>query len=222
MADGWLWEERRTTLHDGAAAAYRRGYLETVWPRLETEGARPLGLFNGLIGAPATAFLAVTGYPSYASYRELQDRGVPREPSLTELIHDERIRLLTDCGVRPKPALDPADRRAVYGVRSFVLRPERWDEFVRDSAEGIWPRIESQGAAILGMFREIAATYPTDALLLTGYNGPAHWEATRGLEYARPEYISAEEWARAVELSRARAGLVLRSHVTLMTAHWPA
>ncbi len=222
MAGSWLWEERRTTLHDGAAAAYRRGYIELVWPRLAAEGARPLALFNGLIGAPATAFLSVTGYAGWDAYQELQRCDLPREASLMDLIHHEQVRVLEDCGVRPRAALDPADRRAVYGVRSFVLRPENWDEFVRDSAEGVWPRIESQGAAILGMFREIAATTPTDALLLTGYNGPAHWEATRGLEYARPADISAESWERAVELSRARAGLVLRSHVTLMTAHWPA
>jgi len=221
-ADGWFWEVRRTSVNDGAAPAYRRGYLETVWPRLESAGARPLALFNGLIGAPVTAFLSVTGYPSFESYLAVQATAAPRDPALAALIHDESVRLMADCGERPRATLDPADRRAVYGVRSFVLPPESWDEFVHDSAAGVWPRIESQGACILGMFKDVGATTPTDALLLTGYNGPAHWEATRGLEYARPDSISADEWARAVELSRARAGLVLRSSVTLMSAHWPA
>lgn len=221
MADGWLWEERRTFLHDGAAANYRALYLKSIWPWLAARGARPLLLANGLIGAPATAFIAMTGYPDFATYTRIQEEFASAMPERADLIHEERVRLLRDCGERPRREPHVGDRRAVYGVRSFVIRARDWPEFVRLSVEGVWRRIETQDARILGMFRDIAATEPLDVLLLTGYHGPAHWEATRGFDYPPPPGYPTDEWQRAVELSRARARLLLRSSVTLMQAHWP-
>lgn len=220
-SDELLWEERRTTLRDGAAAAYCSLYLRTVWPGLQELGGRPLGLFNGLIGTPMTEFVAITGYRSVDDYAQAQRAGGPTVPGRAELVHSERVRLLRDCGVRPKAVTPVNDRRPVYGVRSFSIAPADWAEFVRLSAEGVWPRIESQGARILGMFRDLAATEPLDVLLLTGYHGPANWEAARGLNYPRPEDFPEDRWQRAIELSRARASLVIRSHVALMQAHWP-
>ena len=106
-------------------------------------------------------------------------------------------------------------------MRHFFVAEHDWPEFVETSSAGVWPRIESQGACILGMFRDLAAVEPLDVLLLTGYDGPAHWEATRGLEYSRPEGFTEEAWRRTGELARRRPALVQSSHVWLMRAHWP-
>jgi len=232
-----IWEERWTTLQPRAFAAYRTHCLDRIWPLLVANGATPLGLFNALIGASAEEALSVTGYQSLDHYAAVQaDLSAARPRLLDEAVRGaalaefgalerrvsgERVRLLRDCGVRPKPEPAIADRKPIYGVRHFFVAEHDWPEFVETSSAGVWPRIESQGACILGMFRDLAAVEPLDVLLLTGYDGPAHWEATRGLEYSRPEGFTEEAWRRTGELARRRPALVQSSHVWLMRAHWP-
>lgn len=232
-----IWEERWTTLRPRSFAGYRALYLGHIWPLLAANGATPLGLFNALIGAPAEEALSVTGYQSLEHYAAMQaDLGAARPRLIEEAVRgealaefraleqhvaSERVRLVRDCGVRPKQETPIADRKPVYGVRHFSVAERDWPEFVETSAAGVWPRIESQGACILGMFRDLAAVEPLAVLLLTGYDGPAHWEATRGLEYARPAEFTEEAWQRTGELARRRPTLVRRSHVWLMRAHWP-
>jgi hypothetical protein len=59
-----------------------------------------------------------------------------------------------------------------------------------------------------------------EAVLLTGYHGPAHWQETRATSetFARlPDDLRVpDEQARS-----GRGALTLRSYVWLMTAHWP-
>ena len=122
--------------------------------------------------------------------------------------------------MRPKPETPERDRRAVYGMRRFWIQPGDWREFVRHSAEGIWPRIESQDACILGLFRDAAVTEPLECVLLTGYHGAAHWEETRATSEAFQrlpgDLRGTDEQART-----GRNAMTLRSYVCLMTAHWP-
>jgi hypothetical protein len=59
-----------------------------------------------------------------------------------------------------------------------------------------------------------------EAVLVTGYHGPAHWQETRGHGESSPDIAEAvrEGSRRALE---GRGAMTLRSYVCLMTAHWP-
>ena len=118
---------------------------------------------------------------------------------------------------RPKEAVPPEDRRTVYGYRRFFVRPADLDEFVHCSQDGIWPRIEAQGACILGLWATLAATDPLEVVLLTGYHGPAHWEETRDNREIPPN-IDPQVWETSRELGARRRQLAIRSWVCLMRA----
>ncbi|MGH2587859.1 MAG: hypothetical protein ACRDJE_23310 [Dehalococcoidia bacterium] len=225
------YEERRVVLQPGALPAYRRLVHEALWPALAEAGARPLCLLSGLIGAPVAETYLFTGFPDAEAWVRAQpllggtDPEAGRVEALGEqrasLIVEERARLLVDCGVRPKAETPLGDRRAVYGLRRFWIRPADWPAFVRQSSEGIWPRIETQDACILGMFRDAAITDPLEAVLITGYHSPAHWQETRGHGETAPTVSEAlREGSRRAGTDR--NALTLRSYVYLMTAHWPA
>jgi hypothetical protein len=225
-----VFEQRRVILNRGAFPAYRRYVHETLWPSLSGAGARPLCVLSGLIGAPNNETYLFTGFADLAAWQRAQPIIAGTSPDdggsaasydvRQELIAKEQARLLVDSGVRPKASITSDDRRSVYGMRRFWIRPTDWPEFVRHSAEGVWPRIEAQGACILGLFRDAAVTEPMEAVLLTGYHGPAHWEETRshGESTAGISAAISEGSRRALE---GRGAMTLRSYVCLMTAHWP-
>jgi hypothetical protein len=235
--DHTLYEERHVVLRRGALPDYRRLMLEEVWPALTALGARPLCLLSGLIGLPAEETYGFTGYRDAAAWQRLQrdpagpppagvegDAWASLQDALArraELVVSERTRLLLPAPQRPKPQTPPDDRRRVYGLRRFFIHPRDWPEFVRLSNEGVWVRIEAQDARILGLFRDAATTDPLEVTLITGYHGPAHWEATR-LWNERPADFPQELWESGRRAAAARAALTLNTFVCLMTAHWPA
>lgn len=225
-----IYEERRVILQRGAFPAYRHLVLETLWPALAAAGARPLCLLNGLIGAGAEETYSFTGFTDAEAWLRAQpvisgltpEDGASSGPlrARAALIAQERVRLLLPTDVRPKAETPPGDRRAIYGMRRFTIAPSDWPDFVRHSAEGVWPRIEAQDARILGLFRDAATTEPLEATLLTGYHDPAHWQATR----RGTAQVAALDPALREAGERAAAGrgdLTIRSAVRLMTAHWP-
>jgi len=224
-----LYEERRVIVRRGGFREYRELVHGTLWPALEAAGARPLCLLSGLIGAPADETYLFTGFPDADAWLRGQrlitgpspDDGASdaEHDRRAELVVEERARLLVDSGVRPKAETPASDRRAVYGMRRFWIRPGDWPAFVQHSATGIWPRIESQDARILGLFRDAAVTEPLECVLLTGYHGPAHWEETRATSEAFQrlpgDLRGGDEQARG-----GRNAMTLRSYVWLMSAHW--
>lgn len=225
-----VYEERRVVVTRGSLGAYRRMVLESVWPALVAAGARPLCLLSGLIGARAEETFLFTGFADLAAWQQAQARitGVDMDARAdgsavrerVNLIEEEQVRLLLPSDVRPKAETPTADRRAVYGMRRFTVTPADWHTFVQHSAGGIWPRIESQGAAILGLFRDAATTDPLDVTLLTGYHGPAHWESTRvGSEAMNALPTTLREGD--TQARTGRGAMTLRSYVRLMSAHWP-
>src|SRR5205085_5663829 len=100
-------------------------------------------------------------------------------------------------------------------MRRFTIRAKDWPDFLRHSADGVWVRIESQDARILGLFRDAAGTDPLEVTLLTGYHGPAHWEETRATRQ-RPAEMSEGLWELGRRSGAARNAITLRSHVCLM------
>jgi hypothetical protein len=225
-----LYEQRRVIVRRGGFPAYRDFVHSALWPALAEAGARPLCLLNGLIGAPADETYLFTGFADADAWLRAQRllTGASPDDGATdalrerraELIVEESARPLVDSGVRPKAETPASDSRAVYGMRRFWIRPADWPAFVQHSAEGIWPRIETQGACILGLFRDAAVTEPLECVLLTGYHGPAHWEETRTtsevFQRLPGDLRAPDEQARG-----GRNALTLRSYVCLMTAHWP-
>ena len=105
----------------------------------------------------------------------------------------------------------------MYGYRGFFIRPADLDEFVHCSENGIWPRIETQGACILRLWATLAITDPLEVVLLTGCHGPAHWEETRDNKEIPPN-VDRLVWEASRELESRRRQLAIRSWVRLMRA----
>ena len=203
-----IFELRHTTLKSGVLAEYLAHNQQA--------GAAALGktlcVLSGLIGYPAEEIVRVTRYSGINDWQAAQ-AGVP-ESGLAKM---EEVRLMRAISSRPKPVVPPEDRRTVYGYRRFFIRPGDLDEFVHDSQDGIWPRIEAQGACILGLWAAVAATNPLEIVLLTGYHGPAHWEETRGAG-EKPENIDEQVWETSRRLRARRQEIAIRSWVCLMRA----
>jgi hypothetical protein len=108
----------------------------------------------------------------------------------------------------------------VYGMRRWWIRPQDWPEMNRLSFEGVWPALDAMGHYVLGEFRDAATTSPLELVNLAGYRDAAHWRATRNpgdpVHGVAPELVE-----RSRTLGRQRRGLVRRSYVCLMAAHWP-
>ncbi len=171
-----IYEERLTLTHAKSAEAYLEHVKNHRVPQVKKAGGEPLCILSGLIGDPANQYLQMTAFEDVSAWEAAQ-ANVP--PSPPDMIESETVRLLRPIASRPKPQIPQEDQRAVYGCRRFVIDPANLADFVDGSQNGIWPRIESQGACILGLWTTIATTQPMEILLLTGYHSPTHWEETR-------------------------------------------
>jgi|SRR5581483_124613 len=209
-----LYEERTINLKRGALGDYLKWHRGQAREAVHGAGGRVLCLMAGLIGSPATELLQVTGYPDFGAWEKSQS-DPPSPPD--GLVEGEEVRLLRAIAARPKPSLPAEDRRAVYGYRRFFTRTADLEEFAVCSGEGVWPRIEAQGACILGLWTTVAVTEPQEVVLLTGYHGPGHWEATRG-DLPMPEGFDKDLWEKGARLGARRNQLTLRSWVKLMRA----
>jgi hypothetical protein len=209
-----LYEERTTQVGQGAIAEYVRWHRQDHRGVVHDNGGRVLCMMSGLIGAPATEVLQVTRFPDFEAWERSQSVASAKR---AELVDSEEVRLLRAIAARPKEGLPDEDRRAVYGYRRFFTRASDLEEFAYCSGDGVWPRIEAQGACILGLWTTVASTEPQEVVLLTGYHGPAHWEETRG-NLPMPEGFDPELWERGRRLGARRNELTLKSWVKLLRA----
>ena len=205
-----LYEERRTTLRRGQLDAYTTHLRDVVNPGLD--GGEILCLLSAAIGDPVESVLQMTRFTDYNAWLQAQSAYTSDR---MELVASEEVRLLRSVSVRPKDVIEESDMRAFYGHRRFYIDPKDLDEFVHCSENGIWPRIESQGASILGLWTTMASTSPLEVTLLTGYHGPTHWEATR--QYGeKPEGMDDAMWEHSLGLHRRRSELPIKTWVRLM------
>lgn len=209
-----LFEERLTQVTAGSVPEFLRWNRQDHRAVVHENGGRVLCLMSPLIGAPATEILQVTQYPDFDAWQRVQTMPSPKRSALVE---GEDVRLLRAIAARPKASLPDQDRRAVYGYRRFFTRSADLEEFAHCSGDGVWPRIEAQGACILGLWTTVAGTDPQEVILLTGYHGPGHWEETRG-NLPMPEGFDPELWERGRALGARRGELTLRTWVKLMRA----
>ena len=205
-----LYEERRITLRRGQLDAYTEHLRDMVRPG--PGDGEILCLLNAAIGAPVESVLQMTRFADHDAWLAAQSAYTSDR---MELITDEEVRLLRSVSIRPKGVIPESDMRPFYGHRRFHIDPSDLDEFVHCSENGIWPRIESQGASILGLWATLASTSPLEVTLLTGYHGPAHWEATR--QYGgKPGSMDDATWEYSLSLHRRRSELPLKTWVRLM------
>lgn len=209
-----IYEQRQVSLRYGGLAAYTVYAKKQVWPDLNRQGARVLCLLNGFIGDPPEEVIQITRFPDLETWNGCQHTGATVEDGL---VVKEEVGLLKPIASRPKEFVPPEDRRAVYGFRRQLIRSSDVEEFANCSENGVWPRIESQGACILGLWSTLADTDPIEVILLTGYHGPGHWEETR-VTQPKPEGVDSALWQGDLELRKRREQITLKTWVNLMQA----
>ena len=205
-----FYEERRITLKRGQLDAHTDHLRDVVRPGLGD--GEILCLLSATIGDPVESVLQMTRFPDYDAWFQAQSAYTSDR---MELVANEEVRLLRSVSVRPKDVIEESDMRPFYGHRRFHIDPSDLDEFVHCSENGIWPRIESQGASILGLWATVASTSPLEVTLLTGYHGPTQWEETR--QYGdKPEGMDDATWEHSLSLHRRRSELPVNTWVRLM------
>lgn len=210
-----IYEERRVVARSKNADEYLAHIRKNVAPSLAQYGGQPLLYLSGLIGDPANEIVQITLFPDLVSWQQAQQNC---SPTSTMMVESEEVRLFRAVSSRPKPQIPAEDRRAVYGYRKFFIDPTDLDEFVHCSEQGIWPRIESHGACILGLWSPISCTNPMEVVIATGYHSPSHWEQTR-FGGKRPDGVSEELWEKERPLRERRVEITKKMYVRLMQAH---
>ena len=209
MENQEIYELKHTTLRSGVLDEY---LAQNRQAGAAAKDGKPLCVLAGLIGYPPEEIVQVTRYSGLDAWQRAQSN----VPDLG-LAEREEVRLMRSISSRPKEVVPPEDRRAVYGYRRFFIRPADLDECVHCAQDGIWPRIEAQGACILGLWATLATTDPLEVVLLTGYHGPAYWEETRDNKEIPPN-VDRQVWETSRELGSRRRKLAIRSWVCLMRA----
>ena len=210
-----IFEERRTLVAPERTDEYISVSRTEHWASIRASGGSVVCLLSGMIGNPQNEFVQITSWRSLYAWEKAQTNA--REDT-SGLYQSEEVRLLRPVASRPKPIIPEADRRPVYGFRRFIIEPSDLEEFVQCSEEGIWPRIESMGACILGLWTTRATTHPLEVVLATGYHSPTHWEQTR-YEGTRPLGVDRALWEDEEQLRRRRVEMTAKSWVCLMRAH---
>ena len=207
-------DERKSIVSYGSIDEYLTLCKNTIWPSLMASSGRVLCMLNGMIGNPTSHMLQMTAYQDLESWQTAQGAWSIERDSLLE---QESVRILRSVSSRPKDTIPHEDRRSVYGYRKFLISPIDLAEFVTCSEEGIWPRIEKMGASILGMWTPMASSSPLEVVLLTGYNGPAHWEETRFDSRTDEIDVDVDElWSREEALRKRRTQLTQETWVEMM------
>ncbi len=210
-----IFEERRTVVEPDKLDDYVNACHRQIWPLIRSSGGRVVCLLSGMIGNPQNELVQITSWRSLYAWEKAQP---DVRVDLPGIYRSEEVRMLRSISSRPKSVIPARDRRPVYGFRRFFIETQDVDEFVHCSEDGIWPRIESMGASILGMWTPTAMARPMEIVLATGYDSPAHWEQTR-YDGARPLGVNRELWENENELRRRRVEMTLKSWVCLMRAH---
>ncbi len=215
-----IYEERCIQLKGGVLDEYLDWAVHRLWPTLESKGADPVCLLNGLIGASSDELLWIIGFKDYSAWESCQwtIAGKAKSQKPRNWIASEAVNLMMPSPYRPVGPVAIDERRAVYGARRWWIHPEDWSEFNRLSHDGVWPAMDYMGHHVIGQFRHAATTSPLEVLNLAGYNDVAHWHATRS-----PEQHDVPDALRDLltALGRERNQLVQKSLVCLMRAHWP-
>ena len=158
---------------------------EEIWPTLERQGTRALGLWIVVMGG-AERILLMTRYDSLAHWQET--RNWDASGGKPQSTFSQRTRVVEDTAViamspltRLQPEGDaPESEPGIYTLRRFEVERGGVRRLVELSEEGWWPWVrEGQGIRPIGQWLSIISP-ETRVYMMSRYNNLAHWEATRG------------------------------------------
>lgn len=188
---------------------------EKLWPALEEQGARALGLWQRVAGG-AERVLQMTRYDSLARWQEIHhgdERGILQETLSERLkfVDDTDMIALSPLTRRQPEGNAPESEPGIYALRRFDVDRADIRRLVELSEEGWWPWVtKGQGIRPLGQWLSIVAP-EMRIYMLARYNDLAHWEATRG---PGPEPADPEMYAL---WNKGRAELRERTEMTRQT-----
>ena len=158
---------------------------EKIWPALESQGGRALGLWVVVIGGAERIFL-MTRYDSLAHWQETRNWGASggelqnAAAERARLVQDTDLNALRPLTQRQPEGDAPEVEPGIYTVRTFDVERANIDRLVDLSENGWWPWVEKdQGIRPVGQWLSIIAP-ETRIYMMSRYNDLAHWEATRG------------------------------------------
>jgi len=208
-----IFEERKTTLKQGAFREYLRLRREQIWPEiLSNHGADVICLLSGLIGKTTQELIEVLRFPDFSTWRESQNTLVGQ---CHDLVEDETVRLLRQITPRPVESQPDEEARPIYVYRQFFVRPADVEKFADLSLNGVWQRYDAHETNILGLWTPISNTETQEINLITGYHSLAHWEESR-VGQAKPDNISREIWDRGGEAVLRRHEITLYTRAVMM------
>jgi hypothetical protein len=194
---------------------------EEIWPALERQGTRALGLWVVVMGG-TERILLMTQYDSLAHWQEIQSwnssviRSQSTSSELTSIAQDTAV-----IALRPLTKLQPEGNApetdpGIYTLRRFEVERENIERLVELSEKGWWPWVrKGQGIRPIGQWLSIIAP-ETMVYMISRYNDLAHWEATRGSgpEPSDPEMHAI--WDKGRTALRERTVLTRRTDVRIL------
>ena len=194
---------------------------EEIWPALENQGARALGLWVVVMGG-TERLLLMTRYDSLAHWQETRNWDTcGGKPQST---FSERIRFVQDTALialspltQLQPEGDaPETEPGIYTLRRFEVERENIGRLVELSERGWWPWVrKGQGIRPVGQWLSIISP-ETRIYMMSRYNNLAHWEATRvpGPEPSDPEMH--EIWEKGRTALRERTAIIRQTDVRIL------
>jgi hypothetical protein len=131
----------------------------------------------------------------------------------------------TPAGAAPHPVRNEAARPGaeIVTLRYFKIKKGTFDQFLKASAEGVWPYFEKIGSRIIGMWQVIPAEGVEGAsklspdfdevYLMTRYASLEHWAATRDAEGLGG---NGPDWEKCRQALAVRNSLTLSTKVTFL------
>ena len=190
---------------------------QRIWPDLEKNGARPIGLWSVVLGGPER-ILAMTRYDSLAQWQETRNWQRPSDDSSGRdaLVKDTNVIALRLLTRRYPTKDDTSDNPGIYTVRTFEVRDNDVDRLVYLSEERWWHWAET-GLRHMPLGQWISIIAPERRIyMMTRYDDMAHWEQTRD---ASPEPSDPELkriWADGYAAVRERSRMCLSTNVKIL------
>ena len=193
---------------------------ENIWPKIEKEGAKVIGLWVVVMGGPERILL-LTRYDSLAHWEETRgwSKSVLMSPAggRAALVKDTGMIALSAVSKREPTNFYTGDNPGIYTMRTFDVRANDVDRLV-DLSENYWwlwaePQLRHYP---IGQFLSTIAPEQNRIYMITRYDDMAHWENTRG-PVPEPEDPELRKiWADAYRAVRERRQMVLGTQLKVL------
>ncbi|MQG50648.1 MAG: hypothetical protein FI695_01535 [SAR202 cluster bacterium] len=212
-----IFEETKFDIKSNKADLFLDFIKKDYVPNILKNNIKPICLLRGMIGKPASEFILISAYHDINAWEKYTHL-----PSLmNEKIVYKENNLLKPISNNKLMSYENNTLKNIYGYREFIIETKNVNTFVESSEKGIWPRVQSQGGRVLGLWSNITNSSQTRILLLTGYDSVSHWEGTRsanqyGLSFANAPEASKELTETEKLLRKNREDITISTTVNLM------